>query len=131
MQVLDRKTLLSVGSIALRVHGTWAHVPVYFDRVIYRQSDSGRDECLLPKRRAGEGLGREAKAAVIGSGFAIEGVDSVYARVDADNVASIKMHEKLGFNRIKKTDAPIEFQLPSSPGPETLYFRLRKAEFKQ
>ena len=45
----------------------------------------------------GQGLGREAVGLLLDFGFRREGVDVIYACVDADNVRSRRMFESLGF----------------------------------
>ena len=45
----------------------------------------------------GQGLGREAVRLLLDFGFRREGVDVIYACVDAGNVRSRRMFESLGF----------------------------------
>ena len=45
----------------------------------------------------GQGLGREAVALLLDFGFRREGVDVIYACVDAENSRSRRMFESLGF----------------------------------
>ena len=54
----------------------------------------------------GQGLGREAVGLLLEFGFRREGVDVIYACVDADNVRSRRMFESLGFRDIAGVDDP-------------------------
>ncbi len=52
----------------------------------------------------GQGLGREAVGLLLDLGFRREGVDIIYACVDAENPRSRRMFESLGFTVDSRTD---------------------------
>ena len=56
----------------------------------------GEIACLIDPRQAARGIGTEATAVVIRHAFVDLDLAKVFARADADNVASIRAMEKLG-----------------------------------
>lgn len=47
----------------------------------------------------GQGLGSEALQQILNYGFDERGLNRVYSHINADNVASIRLHEKCGYKR--------------------------------
>lgn len=47
----------------------------------------------------GQGLGSEALLQILHYGFNERGLNRVYAHINADNIASIRLHEKCGYKR--------------------------------
>jgi RimJ/RimL family protein N-acetyltransferase len=52
---------------------------------------------IVVKQRQGEGIAREALAALVDHLFTADGVRRIYADVDPDNTASNRLVERLGF----------------------------------
>lgn len=85
---------------------------------LFEELDPGAPQLLyaLPERRTGAGLATEMARACVRFAREIAGMCEITAAVDAPNVASTRVLEKLGFERAG-----------ASPGPfgETLRFTLR------
>lgn len=47
----------------------------------------------------GQGLGREALLQILHYGFEERGLNRVYAHINADNTASLRLHEKCGYKK--------------------------------
>jgi len=123
--ILDRETLQPVGSIAIRVFGSSAHIPIYMDRIMSRfRTDQ------YVERKTGKGLGTEAKYAAMLYAFDHLGVENIYARILEKNIPSLALHRKFGFSEVAEQEVPERFRIPLEhrDGP-LLYFALSKAKF--
>jgi len=47
----------------------------------------------------GQGLGSEALKLILRYGFDERGLNRIYAHINADNAASLRLHEKCGYQR--------------------------------
>lgn len=131
LRILARDSKKVVGTIAIRVDGETAQIPIYLDRYIRAGDWHARGERLMNPRLR-EGLGTEAKNAALDYVFQEKSVRTVYARVLGDNAPSIEFHKKLGFVEIHRDEVPPLFQLsPRNAAGPVIYFKIDAATWAQ
>jgi RimJ/RimL family protein N-acetyltransferase len=109
LRILARDSKKVVGTIAIRIEGETAQIPIYLDRYI-RAGDWQAQGQRFMNPRLRQGLGTEAKKAALDYVFQEKSVRTVYARVLGDNAPSIAFHRKLGFVEIHRDEAPPYFR---------------------
>lgn len=72
----------------------------------------------------GQGLAGEAAQAVIGHGFAVRGLNEIWAQTSASNQGSTRMMARLGFNRRADLDYA-DPDYPAADNPTTVYHLAR------
>lgn len=128
LRIVSRDDGNLLGSIALRVHKENAHVPIYMDRFYKGLDEYVVSQPVAPRFR--QGLGTEAKRALLDHVFLNLNLKAVYARILVDNAPSLAFHAKLGFVEVPRTEVPLRFQIPDdrAAGP-IVYSRLDRETY--
>ncbi len=120
--LLDRQSWESVGSLVSCRASQCAWFPIYLDRDAWCVP-------IPPPNELGRGIGTEAKYAVLVHAFSSPDIDVVYARIEGDNERSLRLHRRLGFAQIDRSEVHPSAWVTSPVFTNILYFRLTREDF--